>query len=136
MSQDNVETVKASFRAWNAGDREGWAEPMHPEGEWSSAIVRQVEGADTVYRGKVGLMRFWDEWHAVWNMEMEITETRDLGDTVLVLAIIRTRGHASGVPTDRRMGYVFDFEDGRVRRGRAYLNADEALAAAGLGDSR
>ena len=70
MSRENVETVASLFEAWNRGDREGWLAPSHPDVEWSSAVVRQVEGTETVYRGRAEVERFWDEWHAVWSLEL------------------------------------------------------------------
>jgi hypothetical protein len=57
---------------------------------------------------------------------------RDLGDTVLVLARLRTQGKSSGVEVERSIGYVFQFEDGLVRRATAYMTPEEAHEAAGL----
>ena len=132
MSRENVEVIASLFQAWNRGDREGWLAPAHPDVEWSSAVVRQVEGTETVYRGRAEVGRFWDEWHAVWSLETEVSEMRDLGDTVLALARIRTLGKASGVEVERPIGYVFQFEEGLLRRARAYLSPEEALEAVGL----
>jgi ketosteroid isomerase-like protein len=132
MSRENVEIVEDVFRAWNRGDRDGWLARAHPEVEWSSAIRREVEGTDTVYRGRGEVARFWDEWHALWNVDVEVSETRELGDTVLALARMRTTGKASGAQVERAIGYVFEFEDGLFRRVRAYLSPGEAVEAAGL----
>jgi len=52
MSQENAEVVRAAFAAWNAGDREAWLALSHPDVEWSSAILRQVEGGDALHRGR------------------------------------------------------------------------------------
>ncbi len=134
MSRENVEMVETAFRAWNRGDRDGWLAPMHPEVEWSSAIQRQVEGAETVYRGQAELGRFWDEYHDLWSFDIEVAEMRDLGDSVLALARIRATGGASGVEVERSIGYVFQVENGLLRRGRAYLSAEEALEALGLSE--
>jgi ketosteroid isomerase-like protein len=134
MSRENVEAVLGLLDAWNRGDRDGWLAQAHPEMEWSSAILRQVEGLGTVYKGRAELLRFWDEWHALWNLEIEVSETRDLGGTVLALARIRTTGKASGAEVERSIGYVFEFEDGLIRTARAYLSPGEALEAVGLRD--
>jgi ketosteroid isomerase-like protein len=132
MSQENVEIVQRLFEAWNRGDRGGWLARSHPEIEWSSAVLRQVEGRDAIARGRAEMEAFWDEWHALWNLTIEASEVRDLGDTVLVLAGMRTEGKASGAAVDRSIGYVFEFEDGLIRRANAYLSPAEALEAVGL----
>jgi ketosteroid isomerase-like protein len=135
MSDANVETVRASFEAWNRGDREGWMAAAHPEVEWSSAIVREVEGADaTVYRGRAGVERFWNEWHALWNVMIQPTEMRDLGDSVLALATFRAGGGSSGVDLEQAIGYVFEFEGDLIKRATAYIRPDDALAAVGLSE--
>jgi ketosteroid isomerase-like protein len=134
MSRENVERVLRFIDAWNRGDREGWLAPAHPETEWSSAILREVEGREVVYRGRAELGRFWDEWHALWNLELEVSEARDLGDTVVVLAQMRTKGKASGVEVERSIGYVIEFEDGLLRKIRAYLSPKETLEAVGLSE--
>ncbi len=132
MSRENVEVVQRLVEAWNRGDRGGWLAGAHPEIEWSSAILRQVEGRDAITRGRAAMEAFWDEWHALWNLTVDASEVRDLGDTVLLLAEMRTEGKASGAAVERSIGYVFEFEDGLIRRANAYLSPVEALEAVGL----
>ena len=132
MAQENVDAVRSAFDGWNRGDVDAWLKPCHPEVEWSSAIKRDVEGAGTVYRGEAGLRQFWDEWHALWDMEIEISDIRDLGETIVALAHIRIRGESSQIDLDFPGAYVFEFVDGLVRRSRAYLDHAEALASVGL----
>jgi len=126
--------VETAFRAWNGGDRDGWLALSHPDVEWSSGILRQVEGGNAVHRGRAEVGQFWDDWHALWDLDIEVSEFRDLGDTVLVLAQLRTRGKSSGAEVERSIGYTFEFEDGLVRRARAYPSPEEALEAAGLSE--
>jgi ketosteroid isomerase-like protein len=132
MSRENVEMVEDAIRAWNAGDCEGWLRPTHPDAEWSSAVVRQMEGPETVYRGREELRRFWEEWHSVWDLTIEISELRDLGETVLVIGDMRTRGQVSGIDLAQSVGWVFEFESDLIRRATAYMTTDEALEAVGL----
>jgi ketosteroid isomerase-like protein len=134
MSRENVEIVEGCLDAWNRGDRDGWLGPAHPDVEWSSAIERQVEGAERVHRGHVELGRFWDEWHALWNADIDVSEVRDLGDSVLVFAMFRVKGKGSGAGVERSIGYLFEFEDGLIRKARAYHPPAEALEAAGLSE--
>ena len=57
--------------------------------------------------------------------------TRDLGDRVLALGRLRTRGRASGAPGDSPWGGVYDLRAGKVSRIRTFLDHDEASRAAG-----
>jgi ketosteroid isomerase-like protein len=134
MSQENVEVVRRSLDAWNRGDVDAWLDGTHPEVEWSSAVVRQVEGRETLWRGRDELRRFWDEWHSVWNLMIEVSETRDLDDTVVALGRIQVRGKASGIELERPVAYVFEFDGGLARKVRAYLDQSEALDAVGLSE--
>jgi ketosteroid isomerase-like protein len=127
MSHENVEKVRASLDAWHRGDVDGWLDTAHPEVEWVSQIVQSIEGSDTVYRGDGEMRRFWDEWHGLWDVTIDVTETLDLGDTVVALANVRARGEASGIDLERPIAYVFEFEDGLVRRARADFDQQEAL---------
>ena len=130
MSQENVATVRASLDAWNRGDVDAWLEAAHPEIEWVSQIAQSIEGSETVSRGPAEMRRFWDEWHALWDVTIDVTETFDRGDTVVALANLRARGEASGVDLERQIAYVVEFEGGLARRARAYFDQREALREA------
>jgi ketosteroid isomerase-like protein len=53
MSKENVDAVRQLIDGWNRGDVDAWLQPVHPDGEWSSAILRQVEGAEAAsYQGE------------------------------------------------------------------------------------
>jgi ketosteroid isomerase-like protein len=134
MSQENVDAVRRCLDAWNRGDRDAWLDSLHPKMEWSSAISRQVEGGDAVLRGRAELHRFWDEWHAVWDLTIEVSEIRDLGELVVALGDMRTRGKASGVNLRSPVAYLLEVEGGLVRKARAYLDHAEALEAVGLSE--
>ena len=92
MSQQNVEAVRSSLDGWNRGDVDAWLRSAHPEIEWFSEVARRIEGSETVYRGTAEMRRCWGEWHTLWEVTIEVSEIRDLGDTVLALGRIRTRG--------------------------------------------
>lgn len=134
MSAKDIDAAEAAVRLWNQGDRAGFLAAFHPEGEWSSAIKRQVEGGDGLYRGREEIGSFWDEWHAVWeDLNVVVSEVRSPRDgSVFVFGGLHGTGVGSGVGLERPFGWVFQFEDGLIREVRAYLSRDEALAAAGL----
>jgi ketosteroid isomerase-like protein len=134
MSEEDVAMAEAVFRFWNARERKRFLALFRPEAVWSSAIKRQVEGGEGLYRGREAIGRFWDEWHAVWDdLEITASELSSPQDgCVFAWGALRASGKASGVGTERPMGWVFHVEDGLIREVRAYLNRDETLAAAGL----
>ena len=134
MSKENVDAVRGCLEGWNRGDIDAWLRKVHPEIEWFSAITARFQGAETVYRGEAEMRRFWDEWHSVWDLTIELSEVRDLGETVVALGRIRTRGEASGVDLEGPVGYVFEFDGGLARKVRAYLDPQLALEAVGLQD--
>jgi hypothetical protein len=71
-------------------------------------------GEATVYRGYGGIRDFFRETGDVLDrVYVEYSEIRDLGDQVVAVGTIRTRGKASGVETDSPIGTVIDFRDAR-----------------------
>ena len=132
MSQEHVETVRRSLDGWNRGDVDAWLQPAHPEIEWYSEMARRIEGSETAYRGPSGLRRYWDEWHSAWKVTVDVTDFRDLGDTVVALGRVRTHGQASGIDLERPIAFVFEFDGRLARRVRAYFDVAKALDAAGL----
>jgi ketosteroid isomerase-like protein len=134
MSQENVDAAQRTFEAWNRGDVDAWLESSHPDIEWFSAIAGQLEGAETVHRGHAQMRQFWDEWHSIWDLTIEISEFRDLGDTVVALGRMRAHGKASGIELDAPVAYVAEYEGGLARKVRAYLDTAQALEAVGLSE--
>jgi ketosteroid isomerase-like protein len=133
MSQENVEVVRQSLKAWQRDDLDKWLSTLDPEVEWHSA-ERLVEGAASTYRGTDAMREFWAFWRTeVENFELEIQELRDLGDDrVLDLAHIRWRGPASGIEVQSPLGQVITLRDGYIVRSMDYLSHEEALQAVGL----
>jgi hypothetical protein len=136
MSERDVAVVEAAVRSWNAQERESFLALFHPKAIWSSAIKRQVEGGEGLYRGREEIGGFWDEWHAVWeDLEMVTSELIiPRKGCVFAWGELRGRGTTSGAGTERPFGWVFQIEDGLIRDVRAYLSRTEALEAAGLSE--
>jgi ketosteroid isomerase-like protein len=97
-----------------------------------SDLAIRMHGPETVYRGVEGIRRYWDEWHELWAVRLDVTEMIDSGDTVVVLAQTRALGDASGVEFKQLIAYVYEFEDGLARRVRSYHDPDRAFEAVGL----
>jgi len=136
MSMRDVDTAEGTVRLWNKGDRAGFLAAFHPDGQWSSAIKRQVEGGEGVYRGHEEIGRFWDEWHSVWDhLSIVFSDARSPRDGwVVAFGRFRATGTGSGVGLDRPFAWVFQVEDGLIRDACTYLSREEALEAAGLSE--
>ena len=132
MSQEYVDAVRRSIDGWNRDDFDACVSIAHPEIEWVSDLAIRLHGPETVYRGVEGIRRYWDEWHELWAVRLDVTEMIDSGDTVVVLAQTRALGDASGVEFKQLIAYVYEFEDGLARRVRSYHDPDRAFEAVGL----
>jgi ketosteroid isomerase-like protein len=132
VSRENVERIRRNLDAWNRGDLDGWLETAGPEIEWISEMATRFEGGERVFRGADGLREYWDEWHSLWDVTIDVVEIRDLGQSILVIAQVRTRGVASGVNLEGDVAYVYDFDGDVATRCRSYLDLQAALEAVGL----
>ena len=131
MSQRNVEIAKRLMSAVNRRDVDALAEVTTPDLEWFPVFAARVEG--DAYRGREGIETFLGEVDETWEEFLPVPEEyRDLGERVLGLGRLKTRGRGSGVPIDSPWGGIYDFRDGRVARIRTFLDHGEALREAGL----
>jgi ketosteroid isomerase-like protein len=133
MSQENVEIVRRMFERYSSDDVDGWLAYWDAEAEWTAVGFEPVEGQNRVYRGHAGLRRFRaDVLETFARMRVAATEFRDAGDVVLVLGELRGEGATSGAAFTTPMAWVFEVRDRKLVRGHDYLDANEALEAAGL----
>jgi ketosteroid isomerase-like protein len=85
----------------------------------------------------IGATRATASWSETWTrpsprIDTDYSEVRDLGERLLAIGRIRTRGRASGAETESPFCYLGEFKNGKVIRVRTYLDPEEALEAAGL----
>jgi ketosteroid isomerase-like protein len=133
VSRENVETVVVLMNAVNRRDIDTLAGVTTSDLEWFPVFAARVEG--DVYRGRVGIESFLGEVDETWEEFLPIPEEyRDLGDRVVGLGRLKTRGRGSGVPIDSPWGGIYDFRGREISRIRTFLDHDEALRAAGLQD--
>ena len=133
MSQENVETFRRGFDAYNRRDVEAVLATVDPRVEWHPLLPVLLGGEATVYRGHEGyreLVRELDE--AFSELRIDLSEVRDLGDWVLAIGHLRGRGKESGVATETEIVWLVEFKNGKGIRIREYLDPKEALEAVGL----
>ncbi len=133
MSEENVEIVKRGVDAYNRRDVEALLEVLDPEVEWHPGVLIPFEGEARVYRGHEGVREMVDDvFEALAEIYTEYSEIRDLGDRVVAIGRLRTRGRESGAEIESAFGSVTDVRNGKAIRVRTYLDPKEALEAAGL----
>jgi ketosteroid isomerase-like protein len=134
MSQENVEAVRRATEAINRRDVDAMLEVLDPEVEYYAALPA-LGGSAAVYHGHAGVRElFRDLFDVLDEFHVEYSEIRDLGDRIVAIGRLRTRGKGSGVETESPFGTVSDGKDGKAIRVRAYLDPNEALEAAGLSE--
>jgi ketosteroid isomerase-like protein len=133
MSQENLETLQRGAEAYNARDVEGVLAVLDPDVEWHDVFTMMLGGQATTvwgHRGVRALMRDQDE--VFDSFHAEYSDVHDLGDQVVAVGMLRTRGKESGAETESPVGSVAEFKNGKITRLRTFLDPAEALEAVGL----
>jgi ketosteroid isomerase-like protein len=132
MSEENVEIVRRGAESFNRRDIAAILSDLDEDAEWVED--QRYPGAET-FRGPSGVERSIRKWWDAWaEIAMEIEETIDLGDRVVLAGRVRARGHDSDVAVDAPFGGVYEFRAGKVVRVRVLGSRDEALEAVELSE--
>jgi ketosteroid isomerase-like protein len=132
MSQQDVDTVLDQFAATNERD---WARAMSFYGE---DVELEVHADAFLERGTFSGREAVGEWFGNWfatfepGYHFEITEARDLGGVVLLVAGHSGRGRSSGAEVHGETAYLYTVHEGRIIRAELYRDRAAALEAAGL----
>ena len=135
MSEENVETARMAFEAWNRRDLQSVLDLFHPDVVWEEN-VQVFPGMDRIYRGHEGFLK-WDRdaFSEVWeSIAVEPLEFIDAGDHVVALLRLSGKGQGSGVDVELAIYNVLTFSDAKVAWRRLYTDRAEALEAAGLSE--
>ena len=130
MSQENVELVRGWFDRWNRGERSFSEVDSHPDVQIISRFRPDP------YRGRDGFERWVqeiDEQFQDWQLVVE--EWRDVGDAVVAFGHLHLHGQGSGIEFDQPMAWLIELDGNRLLRLSNFDKPDEALEAAGLGES-
>ena len=132
MSEENVEVVRRSFEAWNAGDLEAIRSVYHDDVVVETGITefgRTFEGDDPIRRWVAEVRETWAEVHFDYERIFE----GEADDVVVSFYRAIGIGRESGVEVVQRdLTGVYRFRDGLIVSEQVYLDRDEALEAAGL----
>lgn len=104
-----------------------------PEVESEFPSGTQTLGLSGVFHGHApmekAIREFADDWGS-W--ELEPAFVLDLGDRLLMLGFLHSRGRASGVELDQEYAQLLTLGQGFVTHDEAWLGWEEGLRAAGL----
>ena len=136
MSQENVESVRAAFTAWNRGDLAAVFAHNHP------GLVYHPRGDEPDPSPHVGRDAYERLIHGFVDSFSEITfevlELIDAGDRVITStvlhAVLHGQGSASGAGVSDTYVFVHKLRDGLIVEGWEYRTRQEALEAVGLSE--
>ena len=127
MSQENVKAFKRGLEAGNRGDVETLLQELDPAVEWHSALHALLGGEQTVFRGHDGVREMLRDLNDAFDeIQIEMSEIRDLGDRLVAIGRTRTRGKASGAVTETPLAFVTEIKNGKTISLRAYLDPRQA----------
>jgi ketosteroid isomerase-like protein len=132
MSQEDVETMRRSFDAFDRRDRAGWLALRDQDCE--VVTIGAWPEADVV-RGREAAWNFYFEVaEAFERRPYAAVELRDAGDKVLVHQQNEVRGTTSGAEVEVNYWIVVTFRDGKILRDEWFADRAEALEAVGLSE--
>ena len=132
--EGNVAVVRGFIKVFNEHDIEALIAYCDPQIEFHSTFA-SLGGAD--YRGHDGMRRWHRDMESAWGKEMraELEALFDLGDTVLVFALLYGKGKESGAEAVLPIAVVARLRDGLVIDYKAYGHREDALEDLGISEN-
>lgn len=117
----------------NRGGLDAILDLLHPEIEYhEDPKFPQAR----VYRGHDSVVRQWREFGASFeDYRYEIEAEFETHQKVVNICHEFGKGAGSGVPVDRRTGWIHTLRAGKIVRSEIFLDPADALEAAGLSES-
>jgi ketosteroid isomerase-like protein len=135
MSEENVETVRATVDAWNRGDWDGALAHTSPDFVLdNSTAIGEWRG---VHRGADQVRRMWQTFTDPWeSVRVEISEFIEADEQVVLTRMTSRFVGRDGIelPGPVRSGWLWTFRDGALVKLVIYNDLDDALEAAGLSE--
>ena len=121
--------AEAFFAVWNSdGPAVAATRYWHPDIVWEESESFPDAG---IHEGReAAVERMAERFEALGRVLIEVVGAEVIGEQVLIEAIVRGRGSASGAPTEMREYFLIAFADGLTIRFREYMDRDRALRAA------
>jgi ketosteroid isomerase-like protein len=125
------ETVREMIDAWNEGNVDRMIDFWVEDGDWIWEDPPDFPGAG-VFRGRDAVERHLRETMEILEgQQITIERVDDLGNEAFLIEVSgKVRGAQSGIELEAPGAHVVNFERGRVRRYRFFIDRDQARAAA------
>jgi ketosteroid isomerase-like protein len=126
---ERIALTQSAWEAYEAGDIERLLSMLDPE------VVVEVPvelGNAGTFRGHDQFVKWLGAWQEAWeSFEMQTIGAVAVGDRHVVCDMAQTGvGRGSGIEVNRKMGWLFEFRDGRTVHIELFSEFDSALAAA------
>lgn len=122
--------IRAKHDAWNMRDAEAGVRLISPDFEWIPALGAGAELDGAVYVGHDGWRAYMAALDEIWaDRESRILHFEVRGDRAAGRCVMELTGRASGLHVEREYGIYYEFRDGRLARGRTFLDVEDAFRA-------
>jgi ketosteroid isomerase-like protein len=134
MSQENVDALRRSNKAFNDGDLDGALEIYDPQVVYHEQpgtpldTAEVLRGLDEVRASVTSYIAEFPDFHS------EIDELLDAGDKVVCVQRWIGTGRGSGLSVELEEVIVLTFENDKIIEARVYPNRASALEAAGFSE--
>jgi ketosteroid isomerase-like protein len=122
--------IRRGYELWNQGDVNAVSRMWSDDFEWHNDPSWPGQ---RVYYGRETVIRFLEEEVAdiIHLGEIDVQRIETVGDELVICMMAHTRGHESNVDIGKvPVFHVATVRDGQVVRVRAFLDEDQAMAAA------
>jgi len=125
VSEKDLDTIRASYAALNAGDVQGTLSALHRDAVWRES--RELPGGDE-FDSRAAIEEFLEGFLEQWDVfEQHVESTLRRDDRVLVNIRMRAVGRGSGVEVSARYAHVWTLRDGLGAEVDAYYDTEAAL---------
>jgi ketosteroid isomerase-like protein len=132
MSRENVEVVRRTIEAANAGEVDSVMSAVAADAEWR---VAEEHPESRICRGREEIRAYLEEWRLQLNdMRFEPAELVERGDRIVASGHIRGTGAGSNVEVQVPLAIVYTLRDGMIIRGKEYLDPSRVLDTPGPTD--
>jgi ketosteroid isomerase-like protein len=133
MSQENVESLRQAYEAFNSGDIERILAFAHPDFE--AVVPPELSAEPDTYRGHDGIRRYFQSFEdAMDEIRFQPERFWDVGHSVVALVRLTAKGRQTAIPVEQRIAQVWTVLNGKAVGVRTYPSLAEALKTVGLAE--